>query len=913
MLEEEYQLEYFKTHGLQRKSCKKCGAAFWTRDPAREICGDAPCEPYTFIAHPVFRRHSVEEMREAFLSFFEQNGHTRIERYPVVARWRDDIYLTIASIADFQPFVTSGVVPPPANPLTISQPCIRLNDLDSVGRSGRHLTEFEMMAHHAFNTEHEEIYWKDRTVELCDLFIASIGGDLNRVSYKEHPWIGGGNAGPSLEVLIGGLEVATLVFMNLGRAKTGQAGIDLGGEQYYPMKTRIVDTGYGLERFVWASRGSPTIYDAVFPEMVSTVMESAGMEHLLNDPEYTKILALNAKFAGLMDISGANLYQLRKRVATAIEVPLEKLDRMIAPIEKVYAVVDHTRCLAYMLGDCIVPSNVREGYLARLVIRRTLRMMNDLRMKSDIGDLVEQQMRIIGTGTFQQDVVIIREIIVREMEKYNQTLSRGTKIVQKIARAYKTKTQRIPLKEIITLYDSHGISPEIIRDVAAAEGAVIELPDNFYSLIADMHSESRKEVVPDRFDRYRDRIRGLPATRKLYYEQPCDMEFDAMVIDSFDGWIVLDQTLFYPEGGGQPSDTGMLISAENMARIDEVVKEEDIILHHITGGMLKRGERLKGIVDEERRWSLMRHHTATHLLLRAAKDILGAHIHQAGAQKGVESSRLDIRHFKHITEDELRKIEIAANRMVMADQPVDIRYEDRVRAEQEYGFELYQGGVPPGREIRIVHVGGDVEACAGTHCRTTGEIGMIKITGIEHIQDGIERVEFSSGMAAIEYMHRIEGIVDQAADVVSVQREYLPATVSRFFSEWKDQKKEIDRLSQKLVELEIRQMHPEFVNGVPVMVRQIDLPPRELVAIAGKVSEQGGAALLGRGGDHAHVVMLSGHPAINAGEIIGQVCSLLGGKGGGSGTMAQGGGPKTGQLELALKVGRERIIAALHD
>jgi alanyl-tRNA synthetase len=913
MLEEEYQLEYFKTNGLQRKSCKKCGAAFWTRDPAREICGDAPCEPYNFIAHPVFRRHSVEEMREAFLSFFERNGHTRIERYPVVARWRDDIYLTIASIADFQPFVTSGVVPPPANPLTISQPCIRLNDLDSVGRSGRHLTEFEMMAHHAFNTEHEEVYWKDRTVELCDQFIASIGGDLNRVSYKEHPWIGGGNAGPSLEVLIGGLEVATLVFMNLGREKTGQPGIDIGGEQYYPMKTRIVDTGYGLERFVWASRGSPTIYDAVFPEMVSTVMESAGMEHLLNDPEYTKILALNAKFAGLMDITGANLYQLRKRVATTIDVPLEKLDRMIAPIEKVYAVVDHTRCLAYMLGDCIVPSNVREGYLARLVLRRTLRMMNDLGMKNDIGDLVEQQMRIIGTGTFQQDVVVTREIIGREVEKYAQTLSRGTKIVQKIARSYKTKSQRVPLKEIITLYDSHGISPEIIRDVAAAEGAVIELPDNFYSLIADMHSESRKEEVPDRFGRYRERIRGLPATRKLYYEQPCDMEFDAMVIDSFDGWVVLDQTLFYPEGGGQPSDTGMLISAENMARIDEVVKEDDVVMHHITGGMLKRGERLKGIVDEERRWSLMRHHTATHLLLRAAKDILGAHIHQAGAQKGVESSRLDIRHFKHITPDEQRKIEIAANRMVMADQPVDIRYEDRVRAEQEFGFELYQGGVPPGRDIRIVHVGGEVEACAGTHCRTTGEIGIIKITGIEHIQDGIERVEFSSGMAAIEYMHRLEGIVDKAADVVSVQREYLPSTVSRFFSEWKDQKKEIDRLSEKLVEMEIRQMHPELVNGVPVMVRQIDLPPRDLVVIAGKVSEQGGAALLGRGGDHAHVVLLSGHPQVNAGEIIGQVCSLLGGKGGGSGTLAQGGGPETGQLELALKVGRERIIAALHD
>ena len=141
----------------------------------------------------------------------------------------------------------------------------------------------------------------------------------------------------------------------------------------------------------------------------------------------------------------------------------------------------------------------------------------------------------------------------------------------------------------------------------------------------------------------------------------------------------------------------MLIGAESMVRVDDVQKIGDVIIHHISGGILRRGDRVKGIIDEERRWSLMRHHTATHLLLHAAKEVLGAHIHQAGAQKGVESARLDIRHYKHITPDELRKIEIAANRMVMADQKVDIMHEERTRAEQSYGFALYQGGVPPGK------------------------------------------------------------------------------------------------------------------------------------------------------------------------------------------------------------------------
>jgi alanyl-tRNA synthetase len=680
---------------------------------------------------------------------------------------------------------------------------------------------------------------------------------------------------------------------------------------YYPMKLRIVDTGYGLERLVWASKGSPTIYDAVFPEMVSRVMSAAGLSHMLDNKEYTKLLALNAKFAGLMDISGTNLFNLRKKVAAAIDVSPEKLDKMITPIEKVYAIVDHTRCLAYMLGDCIVPSNVREGYLARLVIRRTLRMMNELKIQEPLADLIEQQTTIIGSKKFEQDIAVVREIIERETEKYAATLERGTRIVQKVARTYKAKSQRVPLAEVMVLYDSHGIQPEMIREIATKEGAVVDLPDNFYSMVADMHSESKKETEEDKTAKYAERLRALPPTKKLYYEQPSDIEFEAVVLDFFDGYVVTDQTLFYPEGGGQPADTGTLIGSESMAQVDGVVKVGEVILHHITGGILQRGERIKGMVDEERRWSLMRHHTATHVLLHATREVLGAHIHQAGAQKGSESSRVDIRHFKHITPDELHRIEVAANRMIMASVPVEIEVEDRTKAEQKYGFSLYQGGVPPGRDIRVVKVAGDIEACAGTHCRNTGEVGMIKIIRVEHIQDGIERIEFAAGIAAVYYMQHLEGIVTSSAAVLSVQEENLPATVTRFFTEWKEQKKDIEKMSQKLVDLEMRSLVAETVGGITVVVKRIDLPQKELALLAASVSEKGGIALLAGSGDSVRVVLASGDSRVNAGDIIEQVCSMLGGKGGGKPSMAQGGGPDAAQLDLALKVGHERIIAAL--
>jgi alanyl-tRNA synthetase len=205
------------------------------------------------------------------------------------------------------------------------------------------------------------------------------------------------------------------------------------------------------------------------------------------------------------------------------------------------------------------------------------------------------------------------------------------------------------------LYDSHGIPPEIVNDVAAEEGAEVDLPDNFYSAIADLHSETEDAVKEDPFAEYRERIDALPPTKKLFYEQVADTEFDAMVIDQFNDYIVLDQTLFYPEGGGQPSDIGRIISDDVMVKVIHSIKVGDVILHKVKGDSVRRGVQVKGIVDESFRWTMMRHHTATHVLLRAAKEVLGNHVHQSGAQKGFDSSRIDLRHFRHITPSELKK------------------------------------------------------------------------------------------------------------------------------------------------------------------------------------------------------------------------------------------------------------------
>jgi len=209
-------------------------------------------------------------------------------------------------------------------------------------------------------------------------------------------------------------------------------------------------------------------------------------------------------------------------------------------------------------------------------------------------------------------------------------------------------------------------------------------------------------------------------------------------------------------------------------------------------------------------------------------------------------------------------------------------------------------------------VGSDVQACAGTHVRTTGEIGPIRVIGVEHIQDGVERLVFAAGIAAVQAIQRMEELLQASADVVSVQPENLPAAVARFFGEWKEQKKEIERLQKNVVDLQMQHLGGEVVGGVRVVVRQVDAAQKELVALAMTVSGEGGVALFASGDGNVKVVAASGAPSVNAADIVREVCSVLGGKGGGKSTLAQGAGSDVSRLEEALERGRREIVEALH-
>jgi alanyl-tRNA synthetase len=906
-LEEAYRLEYFEEEGFSRQECASCGVHFWAR-AERDTCGEPPCDDYEFIGNPGFdESYTLEEMREAFLSFFENNDHERIDPYPVAAnRWRDDVLLTQASIYDFQPLVTSGETPPPANPLTISQPCIRMQDIDNVGKTGRHTMAFEMMAHHAFNTRDDapddyayenEVYWKDETVEYCDRFFEHIGVDLEDITYIEDPWVGGGNAGPAFEVIYRGLELATLVFMSMEQDSDGEYEMK-DGNRYSRMDTYVVDTGYGLERWTWMSQGTPTVYEAIYPDMIDFLTDRAGIDHSEDD---RALVQEAARLSGYLDVDEIDdLATARAEVADELGVDAAELTALLEPLEDVYAIADHCRTLAYMFGDGIVPSNVGTGYLARMVLRRTKRLVDGLGIDAPLDELVDMQVDRLGYTN--RDTV--RDIVRTEERKYRETLDRGSRKVETIAEEYADRGEPIPRETLIELYDSHGIQPDMVADIAADHGATVDVPADFYGLVAARHGEDGDdETAAGRDGRFAD----LPETDRLFYDEQDRTEFEAVVLDVFEreeGYdVVLDQTMFYPEGGGQPADTGVLSTDETTVEVTDVQSQNGVVFHR-TDDTPGKGEFVRGRIDAERRFSLMRHHTATHVIGHAARQVLGDHVRQAGAQKGTDGARLDLRHFRRLSREEITEIERVANEIVIKNRPVTQEWPDRHEAEAEHGFDLYQGGVPPGQTIRLIHVDDDVQACAGTHVARTGDIGAIKIVDTEPIQDGVERITFAAGDAAIRATQRTENALYEAADVLDVSPEDVPETAERFFEEWKARGKEIDRLTEELAEARAAATDTEGVDvdGVDAVIRRLDADADELRATANAVVDEGSVAVLGsaQGGSAQFVVGVPDGVDINAGDVVGRLAGQVGGGGGGPPDFAQGGGPDVDALDDAL-------------
>lgn len=798
-----FAVEKMKERGFERSQCKECGRYFWSTED-REVCGDTECSGgYSFINDPPTEKtFSFTSAWKEFSKFMRERGYSPINRYPVVARWRNDTEFVGASIYDFQPYVVSGEVDPPANPLVVPQFCLRFNDIDNVGITGSHYTGFIMTGQHAFKPPSE--YDQDKYFQdMLDWIVEGMKIPKEEVVLHEDSWGGGGNLGACMEFFVDGLELFNQVYMFYT--------MDGSERGYSELDTKVLDMGMGHERIVWITNGSETSYEANMPNVVEKLYERMGIKP--KKSIWRKFLP----YSGLLNFDEVEDLENRwDEIARKTGVEKQKLKEEVLPSSALYSIADHTRSLLVAFTDGALPSNTGEKHSLRVIARRALDFIDKYDWDLDLKEVMEWHAEELEDifPELKENLEEAKLIMEHEKKKYEEMRVRAEKKVGKI------KEDELDVEKLIELYDSEGISPSMLRRL----GYDVETPKNFYAKVAEKHGEELGgEKVEKRFD-----VEGIPRTELLYWKDETKTEFDAEVVKILeeDGsyFVALDRTCFYPQSGGQAYDRGEI----NGEDVVGVWKENNVILHEVEGVNFEEGDKIKGKIDWKRRKQLMQHHSATHLINGAARELLGDHVWQAGAKKTTEKGRLDITHFKRLTKKEVEVIEARANEMIEEELEVEKSIMKKSEAEKRYGFRIYQGGVPPGNELRILIIGDelDVEACGGTHVDNTSEIENIVITKTSKVQDGVIRIEFKAGEAAREYRRRGEEIkkelnkwidledyeLEGVAEIYDVDVEKLPEVVERFVEEWEEREKRVGKLKEDLgreTEVKKRSEDPE--------------------------------------------------------------------------------------------------------
>ena len=879
-----YKVKLFEEQGFVRKGCSKCGKFFWTLDSGRNLCPDDADDTYSFIGEPPTRkRFDYTQAWKQVEEFFIKNNHTSISRYPVVCRWRDDLFFTIASIVDFQRVMGSKVVFEfPANPLVVPQTCLRFKDLENVGVTGRHFSSFCMIGQHSI--PNSQGYWKDECVNLdFRLLTEQFGIKKEEVVFVEDVWAGGGSFGSSLEYFVRGLELGNAVFTEF----QGELGMHTTLDQ------KIIDMGAGLERFAWITNGTPTAYDCCFGPITNHLFEKTGID---SDSELLRNYFTSiAKNFEIYD----DLIDVRRNAINSTGLTQDQINRVIIPLEGMYLIADHLRTLIFAITDGALPSNVGGGYNLRMMLRRINGTIDRMNLKLDIDELVDLHVDYLKDTYPELDTKRhdVKTILRLESQRYVESKSRMGKMAEKLKEKGRTPT----VDELITLYESDGITPEYLKEIEV----ISEIPSSFYAKLSDLHQSDKKktsENIPQE---------DLPDTEMLFYKDD-PMEFDAKVLKVFDKSIVLDRTSFYARGGGQEPDHGTIAGS----KVVDVNKHGGVIIHDIEGNVPKENEMVSCKVNATRRTNITKNHTSTHILNSSARKVLGSWIWQHSAFKEDDHARLDITHHSSLTDQQVQDIEKAANEIVAKDMSVTIEYHDRGTAEQKYGFKIYQGGVVPVKSVRIVSIEDfDVEACGGTHVKKTKDVDLIKITRTKRIQDGVVRLEFVSGENAQEYVKQQQ--IEQSKKNEELAQKELKEKQRE--EEKQKYKEKIPKLLEQIAALSTTETIDEIEINVENSMKRCFTNSKQYDEFFhmnfGKrlVKENSNSIYVGifESGPTIRVITYVGEEALkskDAGNIAKSVAEILGGAGGGDARFAQGGGKDTSKIDDAIAKAKSMIL-----
>ncbi|MDH2899672.1 MAG: alanine--tRNA ligase [archaeon] len=879
-----YRVQLFDKLGFVRKQCVNCQRFFWTLEERRTHCPDTTCQQYEFLGNPTPKKFDYVSAWKSIAEYFVKNGHHEIKRYPVVCRWRPDLYFTIASIVDFQRVESGKVVfELPANPLIVPQMCLRFVDIGNVGVTGRHFTSFCMIGQTAL--ANAEGYWKDRCIELDFKLLTEVFRvPKEEIVFLEDVWLGPGAFGYSLEYYVRGLEMGNAVF-------TAFEGTP---NDYVEYREKVVDMGAGLDRWVWLTNGTPTSYDIVFQKPLANLKDKIGY---LETAEEKEFILKYYKLAGAIDVEyfkGKDTIpdEFLKQIGIR---NTNEFRRKLLRLQAIYAVLDHTRTLLFAISDGALPSNVGGGYNLRVILRRAIDFARQIDASLDLGEIAywhAEQLRPMYPE-LAEHVDEVRKILDVETEKYRATRERSAKIVESLVR----RDVIVGTEQLIQLYDSEGITPETL--IKAGLNAIV--PPDFYLKVTQRHMTQRHdEALKRSFE-----VGGILPTNLLFYLNRDQFEFEAKVLRIIEEkYVILDNTAFYARSGGQEPDHGTI----NGLEVVDVVKFNNVVIHEVRDlktSAIKESDIVNGIVDSRRRNLIMRHHTATHVVNGAARKVLGSWVWQHSAFKDEDMARLDITHFAHLTREQILEIENISNEVVRKNLPVVITWMPRTKAEQTYGFRIYQGGVVPSKEVRIVNIQGwDVEACGGTHCSSTGEIGLIKITKAERIQDGVERIEFVAGEAALRYVEKQESILLDSAASLETPIDKVAASISNIKQSEDLARRSLKQLAKRLADVmtkEIPDKSKKVGGGLLLYISSPTLGEEGLdseyhLTVGERLTRQEPRIIyvaIFNEEARPRLMVFCGKSAqehgLNAGILVKEISKSMGGSGGGDAHFGQGG------------------------
>ncbi|MCX7761002.1 MAG: alanine--tRNA ligase [Hydrogenothermaceae bacterium] len=863
-----------------------------------------------------------DEIRESFLKYFESKGHTVVKSAPIIPENDPTLLFVNAGMVPFKNLFL-GLETRPYKRAASCQKVFRVsgkhNDLENVGYTPRHHTFFEMLGNFSFGD-----YFKREAIEFAWEYVTQVLGipqdrllvsifeedeeafkiwneviglpaeKIKRMGYKDNFWSMGdtGPCGPCSEIYFDKgekwgnpefgsdednryLEIWNLVFMQYNRDENGVLHL---------LPNPSIDTGMGLERIASVMQGVDSNFETdLFKPIINFCEDVSSKEHGKNEKDDVAM-------------------------------------RVIA---------DHLRAMTFLISDGVLPSNEGRGYVLRRIIRRALRYGKHLGLDKPFlyegVDVVIDKMKnaypeLLPNRNF------IKAAVKSEESRFINTLRRSYGVLIEIINQAKKEGRRyLKGEEVFKLYDTYGFPLDLMEDVLRDENLVYDKQE-FENYLKDQREKARKafktsakeiktiySVIKSKFSDTQfigyDHLTSEDS--KLLAVIKGDEEVDTLT-EGEEGEVILDKTPFYPEKGGQIGDKGIIEGDGFLFEVlDTQVYLDGLIVHKgkVIYGNLKPGQIVLAKVDKERRHNIMRHHTATHLLHAALRNILGDHVKQAGSLVADEYLRFDFTHYESLTDEELKMVEEFVNRQIMENHPViceEMAYDEAIKSGAMAIFEEKYSDV-----VRVLTAGVSKELCGGTHVKMTGDIGYFKITSEYAVSSGTRRIEAVAGIKAVEYGLKEHFLLKQLSRVLTVKDDQLLDRVEKLLATIKEKEKEIEKLNQKIANIQAKEnIKVEERNGYKLIYGQIDnLQPNQLREMSDNLKNQHKNAvilLLSKDSEKQKVnfiVSVSKEltDRFKANEIAKDIASILGGSGGGRPDMAQGGGTKLENINQVIE------------